>query len=122
PTYQTPAASTWIVGIIAVVIAGFFPLGLLGELVSGGTLAAFATVCIGVWVLRLRSPELTRPFRTPLVPLVPILGAGATLYMMYLLPKLTWQLLAAWTAIGMTIYFVYGMRNSTIGQQEQQGR
>jgi APA family basic amino acid/polyamine antiporter len=118
PVYQTPAASTWIVGIIAIIIAGFFPLGLLGELVSGGTLAAFATVCIGVWVLRVRSPELERPFKTPLVPLVPILGAGATLYMMYQLPGLTWALLGAWTAIGMTTYFVYGMRNSTIGKRE----
>jgi APA family basic amino acid/polyamine antiporter len=100
PKYQTPAASTWIVGIIAIVIAGFFPLGLLGELVSGGTLAAFATVCIGVLVLRKRSPELERPFRTPWVPLVPILGAGATMYMMYQLPGLTWTLLGVWTAIG----------------------
>jgi len=118
PKFQTPAASTIIVGVIALIIAGFFPLGLLGELVSGGTLAAFATVCIGVLVLRSRSPELERPFRTPLVPLVPILGAGATLYMMYQLPALTWMLLAAWTAIGMTTYFVYGMRNSRIGQQD----
>jgi len=118
PKYQTPSASSWIVGIIALIIAGFFPLGLLGELVSGGTLAAFATVCIGVWVLRNRSPELERPFRTPLVPLVPALGAGATLYMMYQLPGLTWALLGLWTAIGMTMYFVYGMRNSKIGKQE----
>jgi APA family basic amino acid/polyamine antiporter len=122
PKYQTPAASTWIVGTIALLIAGFFPLGLLGELVSGGTLAAFATVCIGVMVLRRRSPELERPFRTPLVPLVPILGAGATLYMMYQLPALTWTLLGVWTAIGMTTYFVYGMRNSTIGKKEATSR
>lgn len=118
PTYQTPAASTWIVGSIAIVIAGFFPLGLLGELVSGGTLAAFATVCIGVWVLRRRSPELDRPFRTPLVPLIPILGAGATIYMMLQLPALTWTLLGVWTLIGMSTYFLYGMRNSKIGKQE----
>lgn len=118
PKYQTPATSTWIVGVIALLIAGFFPLGLLGELVSGGTLAAFATVCIGVWVLRSRSPELTRPFRTPLVPLVPILGAGATLYMMAQLPRLTWTLLLVWTAIGMLTYFAYGYRNSTIGRRE----
>lgn len=121
PKYQTPATSTWIVGLIAVVIAGFFPLGLLGELVSGGTLAAFATVCLGVWLLRVRSPELARPFRTPLVPLVPILGAGATIYMMIQLPALTWILLVAWTAIGMTTYFLYGLRNSTIGRREARG-
>ncbi len=121
PKYQTPSASTWIVGAVAIVIAGFFPLGLLGELVSGGTLAAFATVCIGVWVLRVRSPELQRPFRTPLVPLVPLLGAGATLFMMYQLPGLTWTLLGVWTAIGMSVYFLYGMRNSTIGKAESGG-
>ncbi len=120
PKYQTPAASTWIVGIIAIVIAGFFPLGLLGELVSGGTLAAFATVCIGVLVLRKRSPELDRPFRTPWVPLVPIMGAGATLYMMYQLPGLTWTLLGVWTAIGMTVYFAYGMGNSKIGKADKE--
>lgn len=122
PKYQTPAASTWIVGIIAIIIAGFFPIELLGELVSGGTLAAFATVCLGVWLLRIRSPELERPFRTPLVPLVPLLGAGATIYMLAQLPWLTWRLLLGWTAIGMIIYFVYGMRNSTIAKQEAAGR
>jgi APA family basic amino acid/polyamine antiporter len=120
PTYQTPAASTWIVGIIALIIAGFCPLGLLGELVSGGTLAAFATVCIGVLVLRSRSPELERPFRTPWVPLVPVLGAGATMYMMYQLPALTWTLLGVWTGVGMAIYVVYGLRNSKIGRQERE--
>ena len=95
-------------------------MGLLGELVSGGTLAAFATVCIGVLVLRSRSPELERPFRTPWVPLVPVLGAGATMYMMYKLPALTWTLLGVWTAVGMAIYVVYGLRNSKIGRQEQE--
>jgi APA family basic amino acid/polyamine antiporter len=79
-------------------------------------------VCIGVMVLRRRSPEIERPFRTPLVPLVPLLGAGATLYMMYQLPALTWTLLGVWTAIGMTTYFVYGMRNSTIGKKEATSR
>jgi APA family basic amino acid/polyamine antiporter len=118
PQYRTPSASTWIVGLIAMLIAGFFPLGLLGELVSGGTLAAFATVCIGVLVLRYRSPELKRPFRTPLAPFVPLLGAGATLFMLYQLPRLTWTLLGVWTAIGMSIYFIYGLRNSTIGKRE----
>jgi hypothetical protein len=71
---------------VALLIAAFFPVGLLGDLVSGGTLAAFATVCIGVLILRKRSPELKRPFRTPFVPLVPILGAMATLGMMATLP------------------------------------
>ncbi|MCU0626586.1 MAG: amino acid permease [Gemmatimonadaceae bacterium] len=121
PKYRTPATSTIIVGVIAILIAAFFPVGLLGDLVSGGTLAAFATVCIGVLILRKRSPELPRPFRTPLVPLVPILGAMATLGMMATLPGLTWALLAGWTTIGMSIYFLYGLRNSTIGRREAAG-
>jgi len=118
PKYRTPATSTYIVGAVAMLIAAFFPVGLLGDLVSGGTLAAFATVCIGVLVLRKRSPELPRPFRTPLVPLIPLLGAGSTLGMMATLPALTWQLLAVWTSIGITVYVVYGRVHSTIGKQE----
>ncbi|MCU0648117.1 MAG: amino acid permease [Gemmatimonadaceae bacterium] len=118
PRYQTPAASTVVVGVVAAFIAAFFPVQLLSDLVSGGTLAAFATVCIGVLVLRRRSPELHRPFRTPLVPLVPVLGAAFTLGLMYTLPALTWSLLAAWTAIGMSIYFGYGKRNSVIGRAD----
>ena len=121
PKYRTPATSTIIVGTVAILIAAFFPVGLLGDLVSGGTLAAFATVCIGVLILRKRSPELHRPFRTPLVPLVPILGAVATLGMMFTLPGLTWALLTGWTVIGMSIYFLYGLRNSTIGRRESAG-
>jgi basic amino acid/polyamine antiporter, APA family len=118
PKYRTPATSTIIVGLVAMLIAAFFPVGLLGDLVSGGTLAAFATVCIGVMVLRKRSPELARPFRTPLVPLVPLLGAGATLGMMATLPGLTWLLLTVWTIIGMSIYLFYGKGNSTLGKAE----
>jgi basic amino acid/polyamine antiporter, APA family len=118
PRYQTPATSTMIVGAVALLIAAFFPVGLLGDLVSGGTLSAFATVCLGVMVLRKRSPELPRPFRTPLVPLVPILGVVATVGMMATLPALTWGLLAAWTAIGLSIYFGYGKGNSVIGRAE----
>jgi basic amino acid/polyamine antiporter, APA family len=121
PKYRTPATSTIIVGAVAVLIAAFFPVGLLGDLVSGGTLAAFATVCIGVLILRKRSPELHRPFRTPLVPLVPLLGAGATLGLMATLPGLTWGMLAVWTVIGMSIYLLYGKRNSTLGKAEARG-
>ncbi len=118
PKYRTPATSTVIVGVVAMLIAAFFPVGLLGDLVSGGTLAAFATVCIGVLVLRKRSPELERPFRTPLVPLIPLLGAGSTLGMMATLPGLTWGLLTVWTIIGMSIYLLYGKGNSTLGKAE----
>jgi APA family basic amino acid/polyamine antiporter len=74
PKFQTPYIATIITGIVAMLVAGFFPIGLLGELVSIGTLLAFVIVSAGIWVLRYRSPELHRPFRTPMVPLVPILS------------------------------------------------
>jgi len=118
PKFQTPAFSTVVVGVLAAFIAAFFPIGLLGELVSIGTLSAFATVCIGILVLRRTSPELPRPFRTPLVPLVPILGALSAFGLMAALPTDTWIRLAIWTAIGMAIYFLYGRRNSVAARND----
>ena len=90
---------------MAAVIAGMFPIGLLGELVSIGTLLAFAIVCGGIIVLRRKQPDLPRPFRTPLVPLVPILGILTCLGMMALLPLDTWLRLVIWLLIGLAIYF-----------------
>ena len=116
PKYKTPAASTILVGISAALIAGFFPIGLLGELVSVGTLSAFATVCLGILVLRKRRPDLPRPFRTPWVPLVPILGFLSAADLMAALPTDTWIRLAVWTFIGMLIYFLYGKKNSRAGK------
>ncbi len=118
PKYQTPAASTILVGVLAAMIAAFFPIGLLGELVSIGTLSAFATVCIGILVLRKSSPNLVRPFRTPFVPIVPILGALSAFGLMAALPTDTWIRLAVWTALGMAIYFLYGKKNSRAGKMD----
>ena len=95
--------------------AGLLPIGLLGELVSIGTLLAFAIVCAGVLVLRYTEPERPRPFRTPLVPLVPILGILACVYLMAGLPVDTWVRLIIWMAIGLAIYFLYGRRHSKVG-------
>jgi basic amino acid/polyamine antiporter, APA family len=114
PKYQTPYLATIITGTVAALIAGFFPIGLLGELVSIGTLLAFVIVSAGIWVLRVRSPELNRPFRTPMVPLVPILSIAICGLMMAWLPPDTWLRLIIWMAIGLLIYFLYGKNHSKL--------
>lgn len=99
-------------------IAGLFPIGLLGELVSIGTLLAFVIVCAGIIVLRYAQPDLPRPFRTPFVPLVPLLGIAICGYMMYGLPLDTWLRLLIWMALGLAIYFLYGMRHSALAKRD----
>ena len=118
PKYQTPYVATIITGTVAMFVAGFFPIGLLGELVSIGTLLAFVIVSAGIWVLRYRSPELNRPFRTPMVPLVPILSIVICGLMMYWLPSDTWLRLIIWMAIGFLIYFLYGKQHSKLSRGE----
>ncbi|MCC6317840.1 MAG: amino acid permease [Gemmatimonadaceae bacterium] len=118
PRYQTPYVSTIITGCVAALVAGMFPIGLLGELVSIGTLLAFVIVSAGVLVLRYRSPNLHRPFRTPMVPVVPVLAILICGYMMSGLPLDTWLRLLIWLAIGLLIYFGYGKHNSRVSRAE----
>ena len=119
--YQTPYITTIMTGAVCAVIAGLFPIGLLGELVSIGTLLAFVIVSAGIIVLRRKSPELPRPFRTPLVPLVPILAILICGYMMFSLPSDTWIRLLVWLGLGLLIYFLYGKAHSRIGRSEASG-
>jgi APA family basic amino acid/polyamine antiporter len=114
PQYGTPHVTTWITGISCAVISGLFPLNLLGELISIGTLLAFALVCAGVWVLRRTEPTMARPFRTPWVPLVPFLGIVICVVQMFALPTITWLNLTIWMALGFAVYFGYSRRHSKL--------
>jgi basic amino acid/polyamine antiporter, APA family len=112
PRFRTPHLSTLLVGIVVALGAGLLPLHLLSTLVSMGTLLAFVLVCLGIILLRRTAPDLPRPFRTPGMPWVPILGALACLVQMLALPLATWIRLVIWLAAGLIIYFVYGRKRA----------
>ncbi|MBX2965190.1 MAG: amino acid permease [Cyclobacteriaceae bacterium] len=110
--FGTPVTSTIITGTVAMIASGLLPIGVLGELVSIGTLLAFILVCVGVLVLRYKEPNLVRPFKTPLFPVVPILGIVCCTGVMIFLNPLTFLIALGWLTIGAIIYFVYGKYNA----------
>jgi APA family basic amino acid/polyamine antiporter len=112
--HRTPHVSTVIVGILASVLAGLLPIGVLGDLVAMGTLLAFATVCTGVLVLRRNRPDLPRPFRVQMAPVVCVLGAAICLWLFVRTFEDNWHWMTAWIVIGFLIYFGYGYRNSAL--------
>lgn len=110
--FQTPFKSNMLFMVFVSLFAAFVPADVVGEMTSIGTLFAFILVCIGILILRYRMPDAPRGFRTPLVPLVPILGIASCLFMMVFLPWDTWVRLIVWLIIGLVIYFYYGQKHS----------
>jgi basic amino acid/polyamine antiporter, APA family len=118
PRFRTPYRITILTGVVVALMAGFIDLQRLAELTNIGTLFAFILVSIGIIVLRRTNPDLRRAFRTPLVPVTPILAALICLYLMVSLPLGTWARFVGWMILGLVIYFVYGFRFSRLGREE----
>jgi APA family basic amino acid/polyamine antiporter len=117
--HGTPVRITVIIGVVVGLIAAFFPIGTLEELVNIGTLFAFILVSVGVVILRRTRPDLPRAFRTPLVPLVPILAVLACLWLMFNLSVETWLRFVVWMLIGVVVYALYGRTHSVLAQRER---
>ncbi len=117
PDRQTPTRIILMCGFVVSLVAGFFPLGELAETVNIGTLAAFVMVCVGVIVLRIRQPNLPRPFKNPWNPVIPVLGILSCGALMGFLPASTWQRFGWWIVIGVVFYFVYSIRHSRMNRQ-----
>ncbi len=114
PKFRTPWKATILAGIVAAIVGSVTPIDDIGKMVNIGTLLAFVIVCISIMVLRRTDPDRARPFRTPLVPLVPILGIVFNGYMMYTLGKWNWIRLFGWLAIGLVVYFSYSRHHSEV--------
>ncbi|MFK4546116.1 APA family basic amino acid/polyamine antiporter [Streptomyces tendae] len=119
PKFRTPYRPTILLGVVIAIVAGFTSLSELAELVNIGTLFAFVIVAISVIILRRTRPDLPRAFRTPLVPLLPIVSVAASLWLMLNLPAETWVRFAIWMAIGFVVYFLYGRTHSRLARGEE---
>ncbi|MCB5185350.1 amino acid permease [Methylobacillus gramineus] len=117
PDRQTPTRLILFCGAIISIVAGFFPLGTLAETVNIGTLASFVMVCCGVIILRIRQPDLPRPFKNRWNPLIPVLGIFSCSALMAFLPAETWHRFIIWVLIGIAVYFLYSMHHSKLKQQ-----
>ncbi len=117
PKFRTPWITTIVFGAFAAIMPAIFNIDVLSQLVNIGTLLAFTIVSAGVWVLRVRHPQMERPFKTPLVPLVPILGIVSALYLMSRLSLFTWEVMIVWLLIGLVIYFTYSIKHSKVQAQ-----
>lgn len=116
PKYKTPYRSTIFVGLIVSIVGATTPINTVSEMCSMGTLLAFAMVCGAVWLLRVKEPNLERPYRTPILPVVATLGMGFNLFLMTQVREHTWMAFIIWGAIGILVYFLYSRRNSKLNR------
>ncbi|MBS4028347.1 MAG: amino acid permease, partial [Ignavibacteriales bacterium] len=114
PKYKTPHITTIWTGVLVAAFAGIANINEMVELTNIGTLFAFVLVCVGILILRKTDPDRPRKFRTPFVPLVPILGIGMCFYLMLGLPWITWVRFGLWLLLGVVVYFLYGYRKSKL--------
>lgn len=114
PKFKTPYMSTIIVGVVAMVLAGLFPIGVLSKLVSLGTLLAFASVCLAILILRKKQPDTPRPFKTPFTPWIPLFGIVSCIGVTLFLNIYAWITMGVWLLIGLIVYFTYGMKHSAL--------
>ena len=114
PKNGTPHRPTIVLGVITAIVAGLLPIGELAMLVNIGALSAFVVICGAILVLRYRNPEIPRNFRTPWVPVVPLIGIGFSIWLLSHLPWVTWERFLLWMGIGLIVYFGYGMRHSKL--------
>ncbi len=119
PKFRTPWITTIVFGAFAAIMPAFLPIDRLADLVNIGTLLAFTIVCAGVWVLRVRHPNLNRPFKTPFVPFIPTLGIISAVYLMSQLAAITWEVMIGWLLFGLIIYFGYSQKHSKVQQMTE---
>ncbi len=120
PRFGTPHRATILTGVVVAILASLFRIGDAADMTNIGTFFAFVLVCFGVMLLRYTKPDHPRPFRLPFMPLVPLLGMAACLYLMVGLPELTWKRFIVWTIIGIAVYVGYGIRHSKLAAQNGQ--
>jgi APA family basic amino acid/polyamine antiporter len=119
PRYGTPHRPTIALGVFTALVAGLFPLGEVAKLVNIGVLSAFIVICAAVLLLRMRKPELHRAFRTPWVPFVPLIGIAFSIWLLSELALITWMVFLVWVALGMLVYFGYGIRHSKLASVKE---
>lgn len=118
PKFKTPYKSTILVGLIVSIVAALTPINTVSEMCSMGTLLAFAMVCAAVWILRVKQPHLERPFKTPMLPVVAVLGIGFNLFLMAHVRIHTWYFFLIWGALGILVYFLYSRRKSNLNNPQ----